>query len=124
MIALLVALLVASSQISDMPSMLPGTHVRIVMPDLMTVIDVAVVENDELVFQANLEPNQSVRLLISYSPEEYLVAPRALVSAEGDDILVYFDDANRIVSLRDWLEERGIRLVLRPGAEGSANSER
>ena len=121
----MIALLVALSQVvSGMPSMLPGTHVRIVMPDLMTVIDVAVVENNELVFQANLEPNQSVRLLISYSPEEYLVAPRALISAEGDDILVYFDDANRIVSLRAWLEERGIRLIMRPGAEGSANSER
>jgi hypothetical protein len=121
----MIALLVVLSQIiSGMPSMLPGTHVRIVMPDLMTVIDVAVVENNELIFQADLEPNQSVRLLISYSPEEYLVAPRALVNAEGDDILVYFDDVNRVVSLREWLEERGIRLVLRPGAEGSSNSER
>lgn len=121
----MIALLLALSQIiSGMPSMLPGTHVRIVMPDLMTVIDVAVVENSELIFQADLEPNQSVRLLISYSPDEYLVAPRALINAEGDDILVYFDSEDRLISLREWLEERGIRLIMRPRNEGSANSER
>jgi len=118
---MIVLLLLALSQIvSGMPSMLPGTHVRIVMPDLMTVIDVAVVEDGELIFHADFEPNQSVRLLISYSPDEYLVAPRALISAEGDDILVYFDNVGHVISLRDWLEQRGVRLIMRPDAEGSA----
>ncbi|MEM6430745.1 MAG: hypothetical protein AAF708_16010 [Deinococcota bacterium] len=118
----MIVLLIALSQIlSGMPLMQPGTHVRIVLPDLMTVIDVAIVEDDELVFHANLEPNQSVRLLISYSPEDYVVAPVAYVSPEGDDILVHFDGAQHVVSFRTWLDERGISLIVLPEPEGGAD---
>jgi hypothetical protein len=84
----------------------------------MTVIDASFVENDELVFHANLEPNQSVRLLISYLPDEHAVAPRAYVSPEGDDILVHFDGAQHVVSFRNWLSERGINLIVLPEPEG------
>ncbi|MDZ7705061.1 MAG: hypothetical protein U5L04_11315 [Trueperaceae bacterium] len=107
--------LLLAQTITGLPAMLPGTDVKIVLPDLVTVLDAATVQNNRLVFDVPLEPGREIRLLISYAPEGELAVPTGYVGPQSDDILLQLGDARQLVSFRGWLaDERGIELVL-PG---------
>ena len=53
-----------SQTVTGLPDMAPGTEVRIVAVDLITVYAAATVENDTLAFSTALEPGREIRLLI------------------------------------------------------------
>ncbi|UCH24305.1 MAG: hypothetical protein JSV66_10120 [Trueperaceae bacterium] len=113
-----------SQIVSGLPEMSPGTEVRLVSQDLLTIYASARVEEGRLAFSGTIEPDQEVRLLIfppGVDPQrqgEVLEGASAFpgrVSSQGRDILVRFSDDGDSVSLYDWLgEERGILLVM-PG---------
>jgi hypothetical protein len=105
-----------------LPAMTPGTEVKVVLPDLITVLGSAVVEEGRLVFDRPLPPGSEVRLLfITRDTERGSTAaalhdaPFGRVSPTGDDILVQFAGLEAPISLKVWLaEEHGIELVLPP----------
>lgn len=98
--------------VTGLPAMSPGTDVKIVLPDLVTVLAAAEVEEGKLIFKAELEPGREVRLLISHSSDGELHVPVASISPEGNDIMVYFEESKEPVSFRTWLEEeREIKLL-------------
>ena len=111
--------------------MAPGTEVRIVAVDLITVYAAATVENDTLAFSTPLEPGREIRLLI-LSPKatdkdavnNLDSAPKGSISPDGNDILLRFDERGGPISFRAWLlDERGVMLVMGAG-EGAAGNAR
>ncbi len=105
--------LMLAQTIASLPAMLPGTEVKIVLPDLVTVLDAATIQNNQLVFDAPLEPGREVRLLISYAPSGELAVPTAYIGPQSDDILLQLGGQSQLVSFDRWLaDERGIDLVL------------
>lgn len=116
--------------ISGLPAMSPGTEVRVVSSDLLTVYTTAIVEDNNLFFDNVLEPNVEVQILIlpaNVDPKAVNALEgqslHAFISPEGDDILLRFDAMEGSLSFRKWLaEERGIILHLIP-IGGSYNDE-
>ena len=109
--------------LTGLPDMAPGTEVRIISRDMITVYAAATVEEDTLAFHTALEPGREIRLLI-LSPGATDRAALALedalygsISPEGNDVLLKFEGQGGPVSFRGWLsEERGVMLVM--GAAG------
>ena len=102
--------------------MLPGTEVRVVSADLLTVYTTAFVVDNSLFFDNVLEPNTEVQILI-LSPNEDAKEVNALegkslhafVSPDGDDILLKFEGMEGSLSFKNWLlKERNIVLHLVP----------
>lgn len=111
-----------SQTVPGLPAMTPGTEVRIVSRDLLTVYASARVQDGRLAFQGNLVAGREVRVLI-FPPDateaeraEALSGASALparISDAGDDILLQFAELDGPVSFRLWLQdERGIDLAL------------
>ncbi len=111
-----------SQTVSALPTMAPGTEVRLVSQDLLAIYASARVEQGLLAFNNPLTPDLEVRLLI-FPPNatdqeraSALSGAQALVgrvSAEGDDLVVQFPELGGPLSFRKWLaEERGLVLVL------------
>lgn len=65
-----------------------GTDIRIVLPDLITVIAVGEWHDDSLVLTNPLEPGRDVRVLISDPATGVLFVPNGYVTASGRDILI------------------------------------
>jgi len=112
-----------SQTIAGLPDMVPGTEVRIVSPDLLTIYASAQVDDHWLVMEGALEPGSEVRVLIlqpDASPQETVdalgnKALYARISPEGDDLLVEFEELEGPLSFAKWLEEeRDIFLRLMP----------
>ncbi len=108
--------------LADVPAFLPGTEVRVVSPDLLTVYASGRVEEGRLSIELPLGAGSEVRLLV-FQPDasgqaiaEALTGGAALhgvVSDDRDDILVRIDDLPQPLSLRIHLLERhGVELVL------------
>lgn len=114
-----------SQTLAGLPQMPPGTEVRLVSGDLLTVYGRARVEEDVLRFAGPLAAGQDLRLLIfpadatDSQQAQVLAGAQALagrVSEDGSDILVEFPELDGPISFRKWLmEERGIALMI-PGA--------
>lgn len=116
-----------SQTISGLPEMLPGTEVRIVSLDLLTIYATAVVEGHELIFHGDLKADSEVRVLIivpNATPKEAAEALSskamfARVSPDGDDILLQFAELQGPLSFKKWLlEERGIILSIHSSSGG------
>lgn len=113
MIDLLFWFLVAQT-VPGLPAMAPGTEVRVVSPDLLTVYAHARVADGRLVFEGGLVPGREVRVLI-FPPDatEAEVAQalsgasalRARVALDGRDLLLTFPQLDGPLSFRKWLEE-------------------
>jgi hypothetical protein len=109
-----------SQTITGLPTMTPGTEVKVVAVDLYPVLATATVDNQSLIFDRALEANQEVRLLIIASganeSETVAALQNALfgrVSPDANDIYVQLPGLDGSLSFRKWLtDERGIRLVL------------
>ena len=108
--------------LAEVPAFPPGTEVRVVSPDLLTVYASGRVEEGRLSIDLPLGAGSEVRLLV-FPPDasdqaiaEALTGGAALhgvVSDDRDDILVRVDDQPDGLSLRTHLLERhGIELVL------------
>ena len=108
--------------LAEVPAFLPGTEVRVVSPDLLTVYASGRVEEGRLSIDLPLGAGSEVRLLV-FPPDasdqaiaEALTggaALRGVVSDDRDDILVRIDDAPQPLSLRTHLLERyDVELVL------------
>lgn len=112
-----------SQTIAGLPDMTPGTQVRVVSTDVLAIYAAAQIEDNQLILEGNLQPNEEVRILIfppNATPEETVEAlgSQALfarISPEGDDILVQFQEIEGPLSFGKWLlEERGIMLRIVP----------
>ena len=120
-----------SQTIAGLPQMPPGTEVRLVSRDLLTVYGSARVEDGRLQFTNAMREGQELRLLI-FPPDvsdleraQTLSGAQAIpgrVSNDGHDILVEFPELDGPLSLRKWLaEERDILLIMPvPGGERRA----
>lgn len=106
--------------LAGLPAMTPGTEVKVILPDLITVLGSAVVEEGRLVFNQPLPAGSEVRLLFivrgsdpSATVAALRDAPFGRVSPAGDDILVRFANLEQPLSLQRWLaEEHGIVLII------------
>ncbi len=112
-----------SQTMAGLPDMYPGTEVRVVSMDLITIYASASVEDNELILRGRFTPNAEVRLLIlqpDANAQETIEALgnkalHARISPEGDDILLQFAELDGPLSFKQWLgEERHIRLKLNP----------
>lgn len=112
-----------SQTVAGLPDMYPGTEVRIVSMDLITIYASARVENSELILNGTFRPDAEVRLLIlqpDANAQETIEALgnkalHARISPEGDDILLQFAELDGPLSFKQWLEdERDIKLELNP----------
>lgn len=111
-----------SQTLAGLPQMPPGTEVRIVSRDLLTVYGSARVQDGRLQFTNSMQAGQELRLLIfppgasDQERAQALSGAQAIpgrVSNNGDDILVEFPELDGPLSLRKWLvEERDILLVM------------
>lgn len=128
-----------SQTISGLPDMVEDTEVRVVSMDLLTIFASAEVQDSWLILEGKLEPDSAVRVMIlrpgdalsnspkgddaesNYATSDYAKsdeamsnkALRARISADGEDILLYFEEIEGPLSFRRWLiEERGINLRL------------
>jgi len=105
--------------LAGLPAMTPGTEVKVILPDLITVLGSAVVEEGRLVFNQPLPAGSEVRLLFiarGSDPSDTVAAlrdaPFGRVSPTGDDITVQFAGLEPL-SLKQWLaEERDIALII------------
>lgn len=105
--------------LAGLPAMTPGTEVKVILPDLITVLGNAVVEEGRLVFNQPLPAGSEVRLLFiarGSDPSDTVAAlrdaPFGRVSPTGDDITVQFAGLEPL-SLKQWLaEERDIALII------------
>jgi hypothetical protein len=110
-----------SQTLPGLPAMQPGTEVRVVSQDLLTIFASARVDAGSLTFDAPLTPGLEIRLLI-FPPDATdqeraaaLSGAQALVgwATPDGDLLVQFPEVGGPISLRKWLEEeRGLDLVL------------
>ncbi|MEX2535001.1 MAG: hypothetical protein WD273_05305 [Trueperaceae bacterium] len=120
-----------SQTLAGLPQMPPGTEVRLVSRDLLTVYGSARVEDGRLQFAGPMVSGQEVRLLIfppDASDQELAQAVTGVqavpgrMSEDGLDILVEFPELEGPLSLRKWLaEERDILLVM-PVSEGDGRA--
>jgi len=121
----LFAWFLVSQSLTSMPEMAPGTEVRLVSPDLLTIYAAARVEDGALTFAGPLEPGQELRMLIfppNATAEQRAAALSgaqalyARVTPNGGDIIVQFVGLDKPLSFRQWLaNERGLELhVLQP----------
>jgi hypothetical protein len=107
-----------SQTIAGLPDMAPGTEVRILSEDLMAMYASATVDNNELILEGSFPLETSVKLIIlkpNPSPEETVQAAGqalpAMLSPEGDDLYLKFQELEGPLSFKKWLfEERGIVL--------------
>jgi hypothetical protein len=107
-----------SQTIAGLPDMAPGTEVRILSEDLMSMYASATVEDNELILTGSFPPETPFKLVIlqpNPSPEETVQAAGqalpAMVSPEGDDLYLKFQELEGPLSFKKWLfEERGIVL--------------
>jgi len=105
--------------LAGLPAMTPGTEVKVIRPDLITVLGSALVEEGRLVFNQPLPVGSEVRLLFiarGSDPSDTVAAlrdaPFGRVSPTGDDITVQFAGLEPL-SLKQWLaEERDIALII------------
>lgn len=115
-----------SQTLSGLPAMDPGTEVRVVSPDLLTIHAVGRVVGDALVFSVPLPANAEIRVLV-FPPDatetevaEALSGATALrgkVSPAGDDLWIAFEETEGFLSFRKWLEEeRDMSLLVEPDA--------
>lgn len=111
-----------SQTIPGLPQMPPGTEVRLVSRDLLTVYGSARVEDGRLQFTSAMRAGQELRLLV-FPPDvsdqeraQALSGAQAIpgrVSDDGHDILVEFPQLEGPLSLRKWLaQERDILLIM------------
>lgn len=121
-----------SQTIAGLPQMPPGTEVRLVSRDLLTVYASARVEGQRLEFAASMTAGQELRLLV-FPPDasdqeraQALSGAQAIpgrVSDNGLDILVQFPELDGPLSLRKWLaEERDIILIM-PVPDGERRAQ-
>ncbi len=111
-----------SQTIAGLPDMAPGTQVRIVSADLMAMYASAQVDGQELILAGAMPVNTEIRVLIlrpNATPEEEVEALGqalpAMVSPEGDDLWLEFQELEGPLSFKKWLlEERGIVLRIIP----------
>lgn len=117
-----------SQTITGLPEMVPGTEVRVVSTDLLTIHASAQVDDKWLVLEGTFEAGSEVQILIlqpDAAPQDASSAASnqalyAKVSPEGDDLLVEFKELEGPLSFSKWLEEeRDIFLRLSP--VGSSN---
>ena len=111
-----------SQTLAGLPQMPPGTEVRLVSRDLLTVYGSARVEDGRLQFDSSMRSGQELRLLI-FPPDasdqeraQALSGAQAIpgrVSDDRVDILIEFPELDGPLSLRKWLaEERDILLIM------------
>ncbi|MEZ4608243.1 MAG: hypothetical protein R2865_16000, partial [Deinococcales bacterium] len=77
----------AQTQIPSL-SLAMGTQIQIVLPDLVSIVGTATVQNGQLSLQNPLPPGREVRLLITHTGTGELAMPTAYVSPDGRDLLV------------------------------------
>jgi hypothetical protein len=115
-----------SQTIAGLPDMAPGTEVRIVSSDLYSAMYASsVVEGTELILEGNIPLETEIKVLIlqpNATPEETTKALGqaypAMVSPEGDDLYLKFQEIEGPLSFKKWLfEERGIVLRIIPLGE-------
>lgn len=112
-----------SQTVAGLPNMAPGTEVKLVSLDLVTIYARGQVQDNRLVMAGNFAADGDMRLLI-LQPD---ASPQATVEAlgnqalfahlnpQGGDILVQFEELDGPLSFKKWLEEeRGIALELAP----------
>ena len=115
-----------SQTLAGLPAMDPGTEVRVVSPDLLTIHAVGRVVGAALVFDVAWPANAEIRVLV-FPPDatETAVAAtlsgatalRGKVSPEGDDLWIAFERTDGFLSFRKWLEEeRDLSLRIDPDA--------
>jgi len=119
-------LFVVSQALMGLPALPPGTEVRLVSPDLLTVYASAVVVDGGLAFQVAPPAGTELRVLI-FPPDATkqqraaaLSGARVIsgrISVDGSDILLQFPDSDQPVSMRTLLQDREIALTLTPGKE-------
>ncbi|GEM_PF-770889 len=107
---------------AEVPAFPPGTELRVVSPDLLTVYSSGRVEEGRLTIDLPLDAGSEVRLLVfppDASDETIAAALRGgaalhgVVAEDRGDILVRIEDLLQPLSLRAHLLERhGIELVL------------
>ena len=108
--------------LAEVPAFLPGTELRVVSPDLLTVYSSGRVEEGRLTIDLPLEAGSEVRLLV-FPPDasdEAIAAAltggaalHGVVADDRGDILVRIDDLPQPLSLRaHLLDQHGIELVL------------
>ena len=111
-----------SQTIGGLPDMYPGTEVRVVSMDLITIYASASVDQDELILEGNMAPGSEVRLLILQPDANAQETVEALgnkalharISPEGNDILLQFVELDGPLSFKKWLEEeRDIKFTLK-----------
>jgi hypothetical protein len=109
-----------SQTIAGLPDMAPGTEVKILSEDLMAVYASATIAGDELILEGSFPTETTVKLIIlppnptaedqiqAISPSQALPA---VLSPEGDDLYLKFQELEGPLSFKKWLfEERGIVL--------------
>src|SRR5690625_2973427 len=108
--------MILGQTLSSLPQMQPGTDVRVVSQDLLSVYAGGTVTDDgELLFKGSLEGAGDVRLLF-YPPDDSGQRSEAVhitgsVSPDGQDILLELDGREEPLSFREWLQdERGLIL--------------
>jgi hypothetical protein len=115
-----------SQTISGLPDMAPGTEVKIASEDLTAIYASATIENNELILEGSFSVDTPVKLIIlppNPTPEDQVQAIsssralHAVLSPEGDDLYLKFQELEGPLSFKKWLfEERGIVLrVIRLG---------
>lgn len=110
-----------SQTIAGLPEILPGTEVRLVSLDLLTIYASAQVHENRLIMKGDFAADGEMRLLILQPDASPQAAVDALgnqallahLSPRGDDILVQFEELDGPLSFKKWLrEERGITLEI------------
>jgi hypothetical protein len=107
-----------SQTIAGLPDMAPGTEVKILSEDLMAVYASATIDESELILEGSFPVETPIKLIIlppNPSPEETVQAAAqalpAVLSPEGDDLYLKFQELEGPLSFKKWLfEERGIVL--------------
>lgn len=109
---LIVLIMLVQSGIADLPP-LYNADIKVVMPDLVTILAVAEWDGNLLVLSHALEPGREVRLLISHAPSGLLLVPNGLVSPSGRDILIQREGIDEgYTSLRNILHQQDIDLYI------------
>lgn len=123
---LLVAVMLA--QALSFPQLAPGSEVRLVSSDLLTVHAVGRVEDGVLALEGEVEPGAGLRMLVfppDADPDAGGAADGAAgvwsvrVDPAGDDLWLSAPDLAEPISLRTWLpRERGVELRMPAGSGG------
>lgn len=109
---LIALIMLFQSGIADLPS-LQDADIKVVLPDLVTILAVAEWDANTLLLSHPLEPGREVRLLISHAPSGLLLVPNGLVSPSGRDILIQRDGSEEgYTSFRNILNQQDIDLYI------------